>query len=145
MPQSDKIKRRHYLVDKGIQFRYAAFLFLYLFIFFIISVGIVYFSGWNQLVEKMANVYPQARLVQILNVIYFQLFLGFILLLPFVLISAILISHRIAGPLVRIKRALAQMRDGDYNVSVILRKHDQLKDVADLINKLAEKLKKNNV
>ena len=145
MQQPKKIVRRHYIVNKGIQFRYAGLLLLYLAVFFIISLAVIYFSGLNMLVEKMANVYPQARLIEILNTAYLRLAFGFLLLLPVVIISAILLSHKIAGPLVRIKRALTQIVNNDYNVSIKLRKHDQLKDIADLINKLAENLKKKNV
>lgn len=145
MQQPKKIIRKHYIVNKGIQFKYAGLLLLYLIVFFIISLAVIYFSGLNILLEKMANVYPQARLTEILNTVYLRLAFGFLLLLPIVAISAILLSHKIAGPLVRIKRALTQMVNNDYNVSIKLRKHDQLKDIANLINKLAENLKKKNV
>lgn len=145
MEQQKKFKRTHYIVDKGIQYRYTGFLLFYISIFFLIAVVIVYFSGWRELIQKMANVYPQARLVAILNVVYVRLLIEFLLFLPIVVISAILASHKIAGPLVRIKRALRQLRDGDYNLVVTLRKNDQLKDVAEDINKLAESLRKRNV
>jgi len=65
--------------------------------------------------------------------------------LPLSVISAILVSHKIAGPLVRVKKALRQMIDGDYNIFLRLRERDQLKDVADQINKLAASLKRKNV
>ena len=143
--QEKKFKRSQYVVNKDIQYRYLGLLLFYICTFFIVTVAIVYFSGWRQLIEKMANVYPQARLLPILNIVYLRLFIAFLLFLPFVVISAILLSHRIAGPLVRIKRALSQLVEGDYNVAVNLRKDDQLKDVATQINILAHSLKKKNV
>lgn len=145
MAQQKKIKRTHYIVDKGIQYRYTGFLLFYISIFFLIAVAIVYFSGWRELIQKMANVYPQARLVAILNVVYVRFLIAFLLFLPIVVVSAILASHKIAGPLVRIKRALRQLTDGDYDLVVTLRKNDQLKDIAEDINKLAQSLKKKNV
>jgi len=63
MSDTKKIKRTQYVVDKSIQYRYAGLILLYTFIFFIISLAIIYFTGWKHLVEKLANVYPQAKLV----------------------------------------------------------------------------------
>ena len=145
MPQVKRFKRTHYIVDKNIQYRYVGLLLFYTVIFFILATLTVYFGGWRQLIEKMSNVYPQARLVEIFNNIYLRLLIGFFLLSIIAVISAVLVSHKIAGPLVRIKRALAGMIAGDYDFSVKLRKGDQLQDVADQINTLAEKLKKKDV
>lgn len=143
--QERKYKRLHYVVDKNIQYRFVHLVLLYMLAFFFLAVSIIYFSGWRHLVQKLANVYPQAMLIGILNTVYMRLWMAFLLLMPLAVISAILVSHKIAGPLVRIKRALRQLASGDYNFVVKLREHDQLKDVAEEINKLAETLKKKNV
>lgn len=145
MTEKRSYKRTRYIVEKNIQFRFVSLLVLNLVIFFFIAVLIIYFSGWRQLIEKMANVYPQGRLTDILNAIYLRLCIGFLFLLPVAAISAILVSHKIAGPLVRIKWALRQLIDGNYDIFIKLRKGDRLKDVADDINKLAGSLKRRNV
>lgn len=145
MTEKRSYKRTRYIVEKNIQFRFVSLLVLNLVIFFFIAVLIIYFSGWRQLIEKMANVYPQGRLTDILNAIYLRFCVGFLFLLPVAAISAILVSHKIAGPLVRIKWALRQLIDGNYDIFIKLRKGDRLKDVADDINKLAGSLKRRNV
>ena len=146
MTEEKKYKRTHYIVEKDMQFRYAALILIHLVVFFIITVLVIYFSGWRGIIEKLSNVYPQAVLVGILNKIYLRLCIGFLLLLPVAVISAILASHKIAGPLVRIKSSLNQLIGGNYNLNVKLRKGDQLQDVADLLNKLVAALKnKKNV
>ncbi|MBN8217793.1 MAG: methyl-accepting chemotaxis protein [Spirochaetes bacterium] len=43
-------------------------------------------------------------------------------------------THRIAGPLFRLKRTLAELRAGDLRVRVQLRRRDDLKDLADGLN-----------
>ena len=145
MTEQKKYKRRQYLVDKGIQLRFVSIVLLYLLIFFFITLLIIYFAGWEQLIIKLSNVYPQAMLVAILNNVYLRLYAGILLILPIAVISAILVSHKIAGPLVRIKWALRQLAEGNFNISLNLRKNDQLWDVARLINNLAQLLKKKNV
>jgi signal transduction histidine kinase len=142
MGDEKKYKRSHYIVEKNIQYRYVELILMHILIFFLITVAIIYFSGWRQMVQKLSNVYPQAMLVNILNAIYIKLWIGFLILLPIACISAILASHKIAGPLVRIRRALDQLTESDYNLFVKLRKGDDLQDVADQINKLAETLRK---
>jgi len=142
MGEEKKYKRSHYIVEKRMQYRYVELMLVHILIFFLITVTIIYFSGWRQMVQKLSNVYPQAMLVNILNAIYIKLWIGFIILLPVAFISAILASHKIAGPLVRIRRALDQLIGNDYNLFVKLRKGDDLQDIADQINKLAESLRK---
>ena len=146
MEEQKKYKRSRYIVEKNIQFRYVALILVHILIFFLITVAIVYFSGWRELIQKLSSVYPQAMLLGILNKVYARLWIGLFLLLPIAALSAILASHKIAGPLVRIKRGISQLIDGNYNLNVNLRKGDHLQDVADLLNKLAAALKnKKNV
>jgi methyl-accepting chemotaxis protein len=145
MTEQKKYKRRQYIVDKGLQFRFVNILLLYMATFFLIVVAVIYFSGFRPLIIKLANVYPQAMLVAILNSVFLRLWIGFFLVAVVAVISAILVSHKIAGPLVRIKWALQQVIDGNYNFSIRLRRRDQLKDVAGQINRLAETLKKKDV
>jgi len=146
MQEHKKYKRSQYIVEKSIQFRYVELILVNLLIFFFITVAVIYFSGWRELIQKLSNVYPQAMMVGILNKIYLRLWIGFLLLLPVAFISAILASHKIAGPLVRIKRSINQMIAGDYNLIVKLRKGDHLQDVAELLNKLLASIKnKKNV
>ncbi len=142
MAEEKKYKRSHYIVEKNMQYRYVELILVHMLIFFLITVTIIYFSGWRQVIQKLSNVYPQAMLVSILDTVYIRLWIGFIILLPIAFVSAILASHKIAGPLVRIRRALNQLTESDYNLFVKLRKGDDLQDVADQINKLAESLRK---
>ncbi|PIV12455.1 MAG: hypothetical protein COW11_00895 [Candidatus Omnitrophica bacterium CG12_big_fil_rev_8_21_14_0_65_43_15] len=145
MTAEKKYKRTHYIVEKNIQYRFVELILMYILIFFLISVAVIYFSGWRELLVKLSNVYPQAMLVGILNKVYVRLWIGFLLLLPVAAISAILASHKIAGPLVRIKQSLDEFIKGNYNISVKLRKGDHLQDVADQLNKLSESIRKKNV
>jgi methyl-accepting chemotaxis protein len=133
---AEKLTRRQYLVDRRIQLQYTWILLIFLFVMFLVSGAILYHTGWLQLIQKLSNVYPQARLVGILNVIYWRMFLGFVIIIPVAFVSAILVSHKIAGPLVRIRRILGKIAQGDFSGTIILRRKDELQDVADLINKM---------
>lgn len=61
----------------------------------------------------------------------------------FVVVSLIVwgiyFSHRIAGPLVRLKRALRDYRDQKSVRPVLIRKNDLLHELADIINQITQK------
>ncbi len=49
-------------------------------------------------------------------------------------------SHRVAGPLYRLKQAMKQVAAGDMGVRIRLRRKDQLTDVADIFNRMMNAL-----
>ena len=138
---TEKFKRTHYINDMSLQLRYLGLTFLVLVAFLSVSIWIVYVTGWAHLVERLSQVYPQGRLVEILRLIYLRLGFGFLMLLPVALALTLYLSHTIAGPLVRIKRYLRLMAKGEFDLApLVLRRFDELKDVADLINEITSKL-----
>lgn len=129
--------RRTYVTDLSLQLRCLLATLLLLVVFFGVSVGVVYVTGWSHLVEKLSSVYPQGRLVEILRLIYFRLALGFLLIIPVAFLVTLFFSHTIAGPLVRIKRYLRLMARGEFDLAPLaLRRRDELKEVAQLINEI---------
>ncbi|MCM8812293.1 MAG: hypothetical protein NC910_04515 [Candidatus Omnitrophica bacterium] len=138
---SGKFRRAQFITDVSLQLRYMVVTFLLLLVFFGISIGIVYNTGWVYLVERLSQVYPQGRLVEILRLIYLRLSIGFLLILPVAVLITLLLSHTIAGPLVRIKRYLRLMAKGEFDLApLVLRPYDELKDVAQLINEVTAQL-----
>ena len=136
-----KYRRTQYLSDFSLQIRYLILIALVLGVFLAASIWIVYATSWSHLVERLSQVYPQARLVEILRLIYFRLSLGFLILLPVALVLTLYFSHTIAGPLVRIKRYLRLMARGEFGLApLVLRRHDELKEIAQLINEITSQL-----
>ncbi len=134
-------RRMHYLTDMSLQLRYMVLTFLILAAFLGVSIWVVYVTGWSTLIERLSQVYPQGRLSEILRLIYYRLALGFLILLPISLGVTLLLSHTIAGPLVRIKRYLRLMARGDFELAPLaLRRFDELKDVAQLINEITSRV-----
>ncbi len=134
---AEHLRRKQYFTDFSIQFRYLTWMCLMLLSFLGVAMGIVYFTGWSTLIERLSQVYPQGRLIEILKIVYFRLFLGFLVLLPIAFLVTLLISHTIAGPLVRIKRYLKLMAKGEFDLApLVLRRYDELKEVAGLINQI---------
>ena len=68
-----------------------------------------------------------------------------ILPIVFVLLASILVfvSHRIAGPLHRLKMCMEKVKNGDYTVVLRFRKADAIHDVADSFNEMVQGIKQN--
>lgn len=138
---SEKFKRTHYVNDLSLQLRYIMVTLFVLAAFLAVAIWVVYATGWVHLVERLSQVYPQGRLVEILRLLYVRLAVGFMILVPVALGLTLFLSHTIAGPLVRIKRYLRLMAKGEFDLApLVLRRFDELKDVAGLINEITSKL-----
>ena len=63
-----------------------------------------------------------------------------IILFVLIFIAGIFFSHKIAGPMYRIERSAAAIRDGDLRVSFRLRKSDEMKDTAGALEEMVDSL-----
>jgi len=135
-------RRRRYLIAKKFQLRFAGMIVFFMVIVAFFSSITMYYYLWVALGEKLANVYPQGRLIGILRTANLALFVRLLLIAPLVFVFAIVLSHRIAGPIYRIRTTLDEILKGDYSKRLFLRKTDELKDIADRINSLIDLLDK---
>ena len=135
-------RRRRYLVKPGLQFRYAAFMLLNVFIVAAICIATTYYSSMSVLGAKLSNVYPQGRLVVTLRQINLIMISRILFLAPLLILIGILSSHRIAGPTFRIERTLREIGKGNFDIHIRLRKHDEMVGIADAINDMVADLKK---
>jgi signal transduction histidine kinase len=60
-------------------------------------------------------------------------------------VGLLILSHRIYGPLVPIKRFIQQIREGDYAARVSIRDEDELHDLVVELNEMAMTLEKRHV
>jgi methyl-accepting chemotaxis protein len=52
----------------------------------------------------------------------------------------LLYSHRVSGPILQITRKIDNLHDGHFEEEIHLRERDELKEVADALNRLSKKL-----
>jgi methyl-accepting chemotaxis protein len=113
-------KGKGYLSDAGAQYRFIIFL--------IIVLGVYTFL--LKVFQKLAEI---VQLPVFLPV-------ALITLLFFIGIVGSLYSHRFVGPMVRIRKALDHLAEGDANISLRLRESDDptLKELVNAITRLCE-------
>jgi methyl-accepting chemotaxis protein len=135
-------RRRKYIIEKGLQFRYIGLVFALALIASIVTGWTVFATGWHFLGEKLASVYPQGRLAYVLRATNLALVRNLLLISPLIFILGLLFSHRIAGPVYRIGKTLRDISKGNLGLRIRLREGDELVDLADTINNLTENFNK---
>lgn len=136
-----RIVRTRYFLARGFQLRYAGIILLVAFTAAILSSFTVFRTTSDILGDKLAQVYPQGLFAAIFNKVAAALMKNMSVLAALIFIFAIFISHRIAGPIYRIKSIIRDIGEGKLDTRIALRKNDELHDLADELNKMQENLK----
>jgi len=134
-------KRRRYIVKRVFQLKYTGIILLFILLTSFLAAVTTYYTVFPYLSEKLANVYPQSRLISILAVSNLRLFYASLALIPIAVWIGIALSHKIAGPWYKLENILLDMARGNIAEDIRLRKGDELKSLADAINKVTARLR----
>lgn len=135
-------KRRNFFIKKDFQGKLILGYFLFVMggcLLFIILLGILSADTLTITYSNHDLQFGQTPIILLKNVIaanWIFLILGGTLLV----LAAMLITHRIAGPLFRFERAVDSMIEGKLNDFISLREHDEGKELAEKINTFNRKL-----
>jgi hypothetical protein len=145
-PRSEeKYKRRKIFVDWHLQVNYIG---VYLATVTLLVVGFIalnyVFTSFFQRALAIQSQRPfetqtDAVLLITLNMIFI------LLLVIGMAVYAIIQSHRVAGPVLRFRRAIHSMHRRDYDFFIQLRQRDYLKDVAEQLNSFNNALKHKDI
>ena len=133
-------KRTQYLVDRAYQIRFVTRLFMVVLAVAVASSLIASTLLWRQLYQP--DLGSNSALVTGLIAVSATLLVELLLAIPLVFILGIRQSHRVVGPMKRMKLALEAIGCGDYSQRLTLRHGDVLEDLAASINQMAEALQK---
>lgn len=128
-------KRKIYIVDKKFQFKFVIMLLFFILVTVFTVSFTTFYVIWQNVIEEFFFV-PEAS--KKLGEIYLRT--SELLILPLIVLSAIagiagvLISHRIAGPVYRMKKVSEEIAKGNLCVNVKFRKSDELHGLADSMN-----------
>lgn len=138
-------KLRNYLVTPGFQLRFS----LYFIVSGLAVIGVLVAIIFSRLRELSTTISQSGSLSlqaqsqlndMIFDVTWGSLFvfIGFSLV---VLFYSIIISHRIAGPVVAICAYIEDLKKGNYDATRTLRKYDELHPIMDSLQEFAAQLK----
>jgi methyl-accepting chemotaxis protein len=136
-------KRRILLIDRKFQTNFIINFCSLVAVGGLITVGILYLFTMNTSTVSIVNSRVVAKttadfllplLVQTVAVVMVIIGLATVAV-------TLLVSHKIAGPLYRLKKVLNSLGDGDFSEGFRIRRKDQLQDVADVFNTMIVKLR----
>lgn len=137
-----KLRRRtRLLIARRFQMKYISLILVLMFATVMLTGYMVYVTTWIMFGEKLAAVYPQGLLLDIVQKVNMVLLLRMIFLSPLVILIGLVLSNRIAGPIYRIQRFLHNVTNGHYETRLKLREKDELQDLAESLNFLVSKLR----
>ncbi|MFH1836660.1 MAG: hypothetical protein ABH862_00920 [Candidatus Omnitrophota bacterium] len=137
----ERYKRKKYLILMKFQIKYILYILLFLYLGALVAGYTVYWTTWVTLGEKLANVYPRGRLIYIFKHANVVLFWRLVIITPLFVFIGIRLSHRIAGPIYRIRLYIDSLLKKDYSQGLKLRKKDELKELALKFDQLCSELR----
>jgi len=141
IPNKPGFRRKQYIVSAKFQLKYTGIILILMFVTAALSSYVVYYTSMLLMGEKLANVYPQGQLVNIVKTVNLRLLMSLLFVTPIVIVISIYLSHKIAGPIFRMERYLVDMAKGDVSRAITLRKGDELVGLADGMNKVRDSIK----
>ena len=137
-------RRKRYLINRKLQFKYLLLVFLAMLVPTLVCGSAIYYLIWQTIAAEIAI--PEAIVENLIPALY-KVNLILLVALPIVfgvmLLISVYVSHKIAGPMYRLERELDKISSGDYSGRITLRSKDELKEIADKINTLLDRLNSN--
>ncbi len=130
-------KRKQYLVDRDYQLRFVTRLFMA--VLAVAAISSLVATGLLSVYMYQPEL-PQQTMIYCSIAIALTLLVELLISIPVVWFLGIRQSHRIVGPMNRIKRMLEAVGAGDFSQRITLRKGDALEDLATSINQMVETL-----
>ena len=137
-----KYQRRNYYIDKSFQTKFIIQFCFLLALGSAITVALIYWLARHSTTVGIANgrVAVHNTAEYLLPLMLQTVFIELVIVSIAAIFMTMLVSHKIAGPLFRLKVMLAKLGDGDCSASMRLREGDQLQQVAVAYNEAVEKI-----
>ena len=134
--------RTKYLTASRIQLHYLALLAISMIAPLVFVGGCLYYLAFTLMAAQLGiPEYIAYNLFPVIKKINLILLFGVPPLIILIILWGIILSHRFAGPMERLEKELKKITEhGDYKHRIRLRKHDDMKPIAEAINKLLDKI-----
>ena len=136
-----KNRRKRLIISSGLQFRYVGgVLFAMLFVSLVVGY-FIYQNIWNVLLNESRYNDWSPFLNAVKDQTDRQIFFGVAISIILMMVVSVYMSHKIAGPLYRLKKCFLDVAKGDLSFEIRLRKGDELTDLVDDFNGMMHSLK----
>ncbi len=132
-------RRRKVLIKPAYQLKIALVLIIS-FIAYSMVLGFIIFYPLFQELYSAADIEAQARISTTVLYLHARLWPALFVVAILVGLHVVITSHRIFGPIYRFEETLKSFIKGDFSKRIVLRKHDGLKEMEEIINNLGARL-----
>jgi methyl-accepting chemotaxis protein len=132
-------KRTNYFINKQFQLKYILLVVFLLLTYTGAFVATLFIPQILPLAYN-APMAEQVKAAEILLIYHKNVWPAIFIVIPVFGFFSIFITHKIAGPVYRVKMKLEEMTAWNFSGRLTLRKGDDLQDLADCVNKLAEEI-----
>ena len=136
-----KKPRRRYLIDRQFQLKYVV-LTICLLVMHTFLVLCAVFAPTFIMLYSSTSLEKKAEAANSILFLHNTIWPGIAVVIFLFGCLSIFVTHKLAGPLYRIKMSLREMAEGNFAVRIRLRKGDELGELAEEINLLAESVRK---
>lgn len=133
-------KRRKYLIDRRLQAKYALLTILLLLVYTFLFAAILFIPQILGLVASN-TIDEQAKAARMLLNLHQSVWPSLGLVAVILSTTSIFVTHKIAGPVYRFRKVLSEVSAGNLEISIKLRKRDDLKDLAEDLNNVINELR----
>ena len=137
-----KFFRTRYFTGSHIQVKYLLLLFISMAVPLILVGCCMYYLIFTLMAEQIGiPEYIAYNIFPVVNKINIMLLIGVPPIFVLLLLWGVILSHRFAGPLERLENEIEEIYEGKrHKHRITLRKRDDVKPIADSINKLLDKI-----
>ncbi len=132
--------RKRYFIEKQLQAKVILFVIILLMTYTLLFVAILFLPY----VVPLSFDYPlseQTDAARMLLSLHASIWPALAIVTLLLAGSSIFVSHKIAGPIYRLKRSLAEIADGNIQMTMKFRKRDELHDLAASVNRVIHELR----
>ena len=135
--------RIKYLTKNPLQFKFLVLILISIMTPLFLVGGCLYYLIFQIMAEQLAIPESIAQnLIPALDKINFLIILSMPVVIFLLFLLGLILTHRLIGPLKRLEDDLTKISEGDYSIRLKLRKDDDLRPIAEVINKIINKLEK---
>ena len=136
----DKWRRRNYFIDKSFQAKFIIkFCVIVVISSFVIGASIFYLStDFTTVAIERAHVIVKSTSDFMLPIVIETLALVTLFAAIAVILLTLLTSHKIAGPLYRLKSEIEKFKSGQLNITFRTRSTDQLQDLTESLSDMSK-------
>ncbi|MCM8787847.1 MAG: methyl-accepting chemotaxis protein [Candidatus Omnitrophica bacterium] len=136
-------RRKVYFIEKSFQMMFILKFCALVVVGGLLTIGILYFLASHSTTVSLVDSRVVVRTTAdfILPILIQTIALVTILVGLATIMVTLFISHKIAGPLYRFKKALKTLAEGDFSGEFRIRRFDQLQDLASVFNDMVFKVR----